>query len=255
MNQSSLVARSLLAFCAFLALGTESSAQNVAKSAPKTPPPADPRALIVGKVDGIKLEDVRLSVIPGVYEVTRDGTIAYVTADARYVMAGDVYDLDTDVNLTENRRRTIRQQVLANVPESQTIVFAPPDPRYVVNVFTDIDCHYCQELHKQIAEYNRLGIAVRYLMYPRTGPKTDSWEKAERVWCAPNKRDALTRAKRGEKIKSPQCPADAVARDYELAETLALRGTPSIFLPSGELIPGYLPPAGLLARLRSPITK
>jgi thiol:disulfide interchange protein DsbC len=246
MNQCKLVARSLVAVCALLALAAESAAQNVAKSAPKTPPPADPRALIVGKVDGITLEDVRLSVIPGVYEVTRDGTIAYVTADARYVMAGDVYDLDTDINLTENRRRTIRQQVL---------VFAPPDPRYIVNVFTDIDCGYCQELHKQIAEYNRLGIAVRYLMYPRTGPKTESWEKAERVWCAPNKRDALTRAKRGEKIKSPKCPADAVARDYELAETLALRGTPSIFLPSGELIPGYLPPAGLLARLRSPVTK
>jgi thiol:disulfide interchange protein DsbC len=255
MMQRQLSLRSLVAVCAVFALAAEVPAQETAKSAPKTPPPADPRALIVKKVDGIKLEDVRLSVIPGVYEVTREGTVAYVTADARYVMAGDIYDLDTDANLTENRRRTIRQQVLSSVPDAQMIVFAPKEPRYTVTVFTDIDCGYCQQLHSQIAEYNRLGIAVRYLMYPRTGPKTESWEKAERVWCATNKRDALTRAKRGETIKSPKCGADAVARDYELAQTLSLRGTPSIFLPSGELIPGYLTPAGLVDRLRSKVTQ
>ena len=38
---------------------------------------------------------------------------------------------------------------------------------------------------------------VRYLFYPRTGPNTPSWTKAEQVWCSPNRNDALTRAKLG----------------------------------------------------------
>ena len=51
------------------------------------------------------------------------------------------------------------------------LVFGPQDPKYTVTVFTDVDCAYCRQLHSQIADYNRLGIRVRYLFYPRTGPE------------------------------------------------------------------------------------
>ena len=52
----------------------------------------------------------------------------------------------------------------------------------------------------KIADYNRLGIKVRYLFYPRSGPDTESWAKAEQVWCASDRNDAFTRLKRGEMI-------------------------------------------------------
>ena len=116
------------------------------------------------------------------------------------------------------------------------LVFSPKDPKYTITVFTDIDCGYCRRLHSQIAEYNRLGIGVRYLFYPRSGPETESWHKAEAVWCSANRNEALTRAKNGEDIKSPKCPAGLVARDWELGHKLAVEGTPAIFLPSGEML-------------------
>ncbi len=87
---------------------------------------------------------------------------------------------------------------MPDVPEAQMVVFSPKDPKYTVSVFTDVDCAYCQQLHSQIAEYNRLGIKVRYLFYPRSGPNTESWAKAEEVWCSADRGKALTRAKRGE---------------------------------------------------------
>ena len=125
------------------------------------------------------------------------------------------------------------------------LVFSPKDPKYTITVFTDIDCGYCRRLHSQIAEYNRLGIRVRYLFFPRSGPDTESWHKAEAVWCASNRNEALTRAKNGEDIKSPKCPTDIIKRDYELGQKLAVDGTPAIFLASGEMLPGYAPPAQL----------
>ena len=131
------------------------------------------------------------------------------------------------------------------------LVFSPKNPKYTITVFTDIDCGYCRRLHSQIAEYNRLGIRVRYLFYPRTGPDTDSWHKAESVWCAENRNDALTRAKNGEDIKSPKCPTDIVKRDWELGHKLAVEGTPAIFLASGEMLPGYAPPTTLLQYLKT----
>jgi thiol:disulfide interchange protein DsbC len=212
---------------------------------------SDPRAIIVNKIDGLKLEDVRISPVNGVYEITRGSEISYVTADGRYVILGDLYDIDQDSNLSENRRRGIRARMIDNVPESEMLVFSPKDPKYTITVFTDIDCGYCRRLHSQINEYNRLGIRVRYLFFPRSGPDTDSWHKAETVWCSSNRNDALTRAKNDEPIKAPKCPSDIVSRDYELGHKLGVEGTPAIFLASGEMLPGYAPPGQLMKYLKT----
>jgi thiol:disulfide interchange protein DsbC len=212
---------------------------------------SDPRAAIVQKIDGLKLEDVRISPINGVYEISRGSDISYLSSDGRYVILGDMIDLDSDANLSETRRRGIRARMIETVPEAEMLVFSPKDPKYTVTVFTDIDCGYCRRLHSQMAEYNRLGIRVRYLFFPRTGPNTESWHKAEQVWCSSNRTDALTRAKNGEDIKSPKCPTDIIARDYELGHRLAVEGTPAIFMPSGEMLPGYLPPSQLAKYLKT----
>jgi thiol:disulfide interchange protein DsbC len=213
--------------------------------------PADPRAAIAKKIDGLKAEDVRISPVNGIFEVTRGSDVSYVSSDGRYAILGDMVDLDSDANLSENRRRGIRQRLIETVPESEMLVFSPKDPKYTITVFTDIDCGYCRRLHSQIAEYNRLGIRVRYLFFPRSGPDTDSWHKAEAVWCAPNRNEALTKAKNGDKVDSKDCGANnIVARDYELGHKLAVDGTPAIFLASGEMLPGYAPPGQLVKYLK-----
>jgi thiol:disulfide interchange protein DsbC len=216
-----------------------------------TAPAADPRAAIVKKIDGLKLEDVRISPVNGIYEITRGSEISYSSADGRYVILGDMVDVDSSSNLSENRRRNIRLRLLDTVPENEMLVFSPKDPKYTITVFTDIDCGYCRRLHSQMAEYNRLGIRVRYMFFPRSGPDTDSWHKAESVWCAANRNDALTRAKNDEAINSPKCPSDIVARDYELGHKLGVEGTPAIFLASGEMLPGYAPPGQLAKYLKT----
>ena len=215
-------------------------------------PAAEPRDVIAKKIDGINPDDVRLSPLAGVYEIARGSQIAYVSGDARYVIVGDLIDIDADANLSENRRRTIRSRLIETVPESEMVVYGPKTAPYTLTVFTDIDCGYCRKLHSQMAEYNRLGIRVRYLFFPRTGPNTESWQKAESVWCASNRVDALTRAKNGEVVKSSKCPTNIIARDFELGQKLGVEGTPAIFLPSGELFPrGYGPPTDIAQYLKT----
>jgi thiol:disulfide interchange protein DsbC len=256
---SLFVVTSAATFAAALSVGVAQAQTGVAANpvaAPASAPAsanakADPRAVIVKKVGGIKLEDVRMSPVTGVYEVTRDSEISYLSADGRYAILGDMIDLESDDNISETRRRGIRARIIGTVPETEMLVFSPKDPKYTITVFTDIDCGYCRRLHSQINEYNRLGIRVRYLFFPRTGPDTDSWHKAEAVWCASNRNDALTRAKNGEDLKSPRCPTEIIKRDYELGQKLAVEGTPAIFLASGEMLPGYAPPGQLVKYLKS----
>ena len=229
--------------------GQSALAQSGAAVTPAGKP--DPRAVIVKKIDGLKLEDVRMSPVNGVFEVTHGADISYLSSDGRYAILGDLIDLDSDANLSEGRRRGIRARIIETVPESEMLVFSPKDPKYTITVFTDIDCGYCRRLHSQIAEYNKLGIRVRYMFFPRSGPDTDSWHKAEAVWCASNRNEALTRAKNGENITSPKCPAEIIKRDYELGNKLNVTGTPAIFLASGEMLPGYAPPGELAHYLKT----
>jgi thiol:disulfide interchange protein DsbC len=216
------------------------------------PAKVDPRAALAKKLEGLQIEDVRISPVSGVYEVTRDSNVSYVSSDGRYAIVGDMIDLDSDANLSENRRRGIRQRILETVPESEMLVFSPKDPKYTITVFTDIDCGYCRKMHTQISEYNRLGIRVRYLFFPRSGPDTESWHKAEAVLCSSNRNNALTKAKNGEDVPAKKCGADRiVARDFELGQKVGVDGTPSIFLSTGEMLPGYAPPSKLVQYLKS----
>lgn len=235
----------------FVILGLLGATVPFAVNAAAPTPDKDPRAAIAAKIPGAKPEELRASPIPGVYELARGTDIAYVSEDGKYAITGDLYDMDSSTNLTENTRRTERKKLIAAVPESQMVVFSPKDPKYTVSVFTDVDCGYCRKLHSQIADYNRLGIKVRYLFYPRTGPNTESWEKAEEVWCSNDRARAMTRAKAGEDIKAPKhCANSPVARQYELGQEVGVRGTPAILLDDGEMLPGYLPPQVLAQHLR-----
>ncbi len=212
--------------------------------------PADPRVAIAAKMDGVKPEDLHVTPIPGIYELLRGTDAAYVTADGKYAILGDLYENGTSNDLTENRRRDVRLKMLATIPEAQMVVFGPQNAKHTITVFTDMDCAYCRKLHSQIADYNKLGIKVRYIAYPRSGPNTASWSKAEQVWCATDRQTALTDAKLGKTLTDKVCPNNPVAKEYELGQKFNLSGTPTLILGDGEMVPGYMPPPDLAKALQ-----
>jgi thiol:disulfide interchange protein DsbC len=210
----------------------------------------DPRIAIAAKMAGVKPEDLHATPVPGVYELLRAGDAAYVSADGKYAIIGDLYETGSNNDLTEVRRRDLRLKLLAAIPETQMVVFGPQNPKHTITVFTDMDCAYCRKLHSQITDYNKLGIKVRYIAYPRTGPNTSSWTKAEQVWCSADRKTALTEAKLGKNLQNKVCQDNPVAREYELGQQFNLQGTPTIILGNGEMVGGYLPPTDLAEQLK-----
>jgi thiol:disulfide interchange protein DsbC len=212
---------------------------------------ADPRAAIAKQFPGVRPEDVRSSPMKGIYEVKIGGDTAYVSADGRYLIAGDMYEVGSRTNLTEAKRSETRIQTLAKLDEREMIVFQPATVKHTITVFTDVDCGYCRKLHSEVAQLNEMGIKVRYLAYPRAGPGTADWRKMEAVWCAKDRKGAITEAKAGRDVKSEQC-ATPVAKQFQLGEDLGVRGTPAIFTAKGDYIGGYLPPGQMLQALEQP---
>jgi len=245
----------MLRYTAVLALilcAVQPGAQAAAAGTTAEAQAADPRpALLKLLPAGSKLDDLRPSPIPGIYEFAQGAEVSYLTADGKYFIDGNVYDMKSRDNLTEALRTHARVALINSVPESEMLIFSPANPKYTITVFTDVDCAYCRKLHSQMAELNRLGIRVRYMFFPRTGPNTESWKKAEVVWCSPNRNEALTRAKAGATLDlSKICAPTPVKREYELGENIGVRGTPAIVTENGDYISGYMEPHELLAQLK-----
>jgi thiol:disulfide interchange protein DsbC len=209
------------------------------------------RAKVSGLFDSIEPQHINASPIDGWYTVQKGSIVAYISSDGRYLLQGDLIDLDNQVNLSEQSRSDARRELVGSVADDQAILFSPAEPLYTVTVFTDVDCTYCRKLHSQIDEYMEQGIAIRYLFYPRNGPASRAWSTSEDVWCARDRNNALTLAKLGREFETSKCDASIIAKHYVLGQDIGLNGTPAIVLENGTLIAGYLPPAMLKVRIES----
>lgn len=214
-----------------------------AQDGESAPPPAVTealRTLIPEQEPG----SVRPAAVAGLWEVAYGARVYYLSADGRYLLGGPLVDLESRANLTEAAARRERVRLLESVPEDDRVIFAPDRPRHRVTVFTDIDCGYCRKLHGKMAEYNALGIAIHYVAFPRAGLNSESAAKARAVWCAKDRQDALTRAKRGEDPEPARCQ-DPVAEQFQLGAEMDITGTPALILEDGRLLSGYLEPEAL----------
>lgn len=199
-------------------------------------------------IPGKAPDSIEVSPVSGLYEVSYGAQVFYLSGDGKYLIQGDMLDVDSRKNLTDGRRNVYRKQLLEDIDPKTAISFVPKQTKHVVYVFTDIDCPYCRRLHSQMAEYNAMGIEIRYLAYPRTGIDSPSYVKAEDVWCAKDRKAALTAAKNGEKVEHLQCD-NPVKAEYELGQKFGVDGTPTLIMADGSVLPGYMEPLRLAAYL------
>ncbi len=211
------------------------------------------REELAATLPGVEADDIHDSPLPGMYEIVLDSDVVYVSRDGTYLIQGDVFDLQGRQNLTERRRAEARADILASVDPDSMIVFrpGPEDVRHTVTVFTDIDCGFCRQLHREMDQINALGVEVRYLSYPRTGPDTESWSKADKVWCDSDRETAFTDAILNNDVPEQACDATPVASHFELGRQVSVRGTPTILNSDGVQLGGYLEPGELLTRLEA----
>ncbi|HBX56066.1 DsbC family protein [Pseudomonas sp. UBA2684] len=215
---------------------------------------ADPDQAIRKNLHAIQpdlpIEAIAESPMPGVYQVQlKGGRQLYASADGQFVMQGYLFQFKDGqaINLTElEEGRGIAKEINA-IPTQEMVVFAPKAPKTHITVFTDTDCGYCQKLHSEVPELNRLGVEVRYVAFPRQGLTSAAYNELVNVWCAKDPQQAMNRAKSRESVDAAQCD-NPVAKQYALGQMIGVNGTPAIVLANGKMIPGYQP-APQLAKL------
>ncbi len=224
---------------------------SVAASADLAAVEAKIRATFKAGRPDLAIASVEESELPGVYAVTlQSGPVLYSSADGRFFIAGDLYELGPQgiENVAERKLMPQRAELLAAVKRDDMIIFSPEgETRGAIYVFTDVDCGYCQKLHREVPQLNAKGIEVRYLAYPRAGLQSPTYAKMLSAWCADDRNEAMNILKTRGKVEPKTCDRNPIAAQFQLGARIGVTGTPAIVTESGRLIPGYKPADQLAA--------
>lgn len=196
---------------------------------------------------GLKQTEIQPSPLPGMKTVLSESGVLYVSDDGKHFIQGPLYDVSgaQPVNVTN---QLLDKKV--DALKADMIVYKAPKEQHVITVFTDITCGYCRKMHSQIADYNALGITVRYLAFPREGLGGEVEKQMKSIWCAADRNKAFDEAMKGTAPQAASCNLD-LARQYKLGILYGIQGTPAILLQNGTLIPGYQGPQELKTFLDS----
>jgi thiol:disulfide interchange protein DsbC len=192
----------------------------------------------------IVVDEIVPTPIPGIYELRVGPRIVYVTGNGRYLMQGSIVDMQARKNLTEPRLRSATVKALEALGEDNMLLSGTRELKYTVTVFTDIDSGSSRQFHRQLQEYHSKGIRVRYLFFPRAGLLSPSYKKAVSIWCSKDAIAAMDSAAEGEPPERRKCP-NPIAGHMLLGEQIGITTTPTLVLPDGRILPGYVAPDAL----------
>lgn len=180
------------------------------------------------------IDTVVKSDLPGFYEVIISGQIVYVTADGKYLLQGNLYNVPAKEDLTQARLAAIREQAVKQIPASKQIMFAAENPKHTVTVFTDLDCPYCRAFNKNVAAFNKAGISVNYVMFP-LDIHPGAEKAAVAIWCAKDRKVALNEAMEGKDPGNATCK-NPVAETKALGVSMGISATPTVLAEDGTTV-------------------
>lgn len=191
--------------------------------------------------------------LKGIYETRFGSNFGYLSADGRYIIVGNLIDLQEGRNLTDISRQRGAIDELGRIPITRKAVFpAQGDEKAVLTIFTDTTCPYCKQLHGEVSKLQQAGISVHYLPYPRGGPQGPGYQELKQVWCAEDRATAMSIAKGliSGSLPDGNCASAAMVDEgYALGNRVGVTGTPALFKSNGEMISGYVPYEQLIPRV------
>jgi thiol:disulfide interchange protein DsbC len=182
-----------------------------------------------------KIDEVRKTEMPGLYEVRIGSDLFYTDAEGNYLINGQLIDTKTKHNLTEERIDRLTAVDFAALPAKDAFTIVRGNGKRKIAVFEDPNCPYCKRFERDLQKVDN--VTVYMYLYPILGP--DSMEKANHIWCAKDKgrtwEDLMVA---GKPVPAASCDTAAVARNVEFGRKHKISGTPTLIFVDGTRVPG-----------------
>jgi thiol:disulfide interchange protein DsbC len=197
--------------------------------------------------DRAKVTAVRSTPISGLYEVAIGSDVVYADASARYLIQGEVIDLKTGINLTEQRSNDLNRIKWADLPLNDAIKVVRGKGTRQIAVFADPNCGFCKKLEKSFQQLDN--VTIYTFLVPLLSQ--DSAVKSKQIWCSSDKVKSWNAWMLDNQSPSGQgdC-ATPLDRNTSLAKKLGVTGTPAMFFTDGSRISGAVPLASIEKKLK-----
>jgi thiol:disulfide interchange protein DsbC len=199
--------------------------------------------MLDSKLGGAKIEGIQPAPVPGLYEVrfrTADGMrVVYVDASGSYVIQGNILDLRSERDLTEDRLRKLNAIKFESLPLDLAVKVQRGNGKRVMAMFSDPYCPACRQFERSLAQLDNVTIYI--FMYPVIRP--ENTEHSRMVWCSNDRAKAWLELAAAPKPKVPEAPAscgDPVDKVLKLGRSLGVNSTPTLILANGERVTGGL---------------
>lgn len=205
----------------------------------------DPTAAIKAAVETwlenkYKVEEVRKTPLPGIYEVRIGTDFLYIDEKAQYgFVEGNLVDLKANRNLTRERTDEVLTINFKDLPLNLAMKSVTGTGKRVVAVFEDPNCGYCKTMRRDLLKLENVTV------YTFTLPilAADSEPKSKKAWCAPDKMKAWNELMLTGKVPdNPGTCETPIAKVKELSQKLGISATPTVFFANGKRLRGYSPP-------------
>lgn len=197
-------------------------------------------------IPGAQIDKVSRIGQSGIYEVVMGTQVLYVDASLRYLLDGNLIDIEKRVNLTAARSTQLNRVDFSSLPTADAIVTVKGDGRRKLAVFSDPDCPYCKRLEGELAKLDN--VTIYTYLYPIVSLHPKAAERSVSVWCAPDRAKAWTAAMTGGTVTPARCDSP-VPRTVELGKRLNINATPTLIFADGQRGLGAMPASQIEAQL------
>jgi thiol:disulfide interchange protein DsbC len=198
------------------------------------------RKALTAQFPKANIASVQKTPYSGLFEVYLDGQLVYVDAKAQYVFAGDVIDLKSRANLTQERLNRLQAIKWDTLPLKDAMKTVKGKGERKLVVFSDVDCPYCRKFEAELAKVDN--ITVYTFLYPIEGLHPKAVQTSKQIWCAPDRNkawdDYITRGTVPNNDGKCANPVDAT---IALGNKLKVSGTPTLVFANGVRVPGMVP--------------
>lgn len=199
-----------------------------------------PQALLAKlktEFQGTPFTEVRSTPIDGIYEVVMGRDIAYTDGSGRYFMFGQVMDMKTQKNLTQERRAELNKVDVSQFKVADAIKTVKGNGQRVLYVFSDPECTYCRRLEPTLQQLDN--VTIYTFLFPILGEKSN--QSAKSVWCSADRNKAWADYMLRSGMLLPGECDTPIQRNVALGTSLGITGTPTMITASGRMQPGAIP--------------
>ena len=182
-----------------------------------------------------KVKSVSPAPVSGLYEVLVGNDIFYTDASGKYLIQGEIIELATGKNITEQRQTDLNRIKWSDLTPANAIKNVRGNGSRQLAVFSDPNCGYCKRLEKSLQQLDNVTIYT-YLI-PILSP--DSAQKSKQIWCSSDQNKAyMDWMINGTAPSGKGECSTPLDKNMAFAKTYGVTGTPTLFFTDGSRFPG-----------------